>query len=92
VAVSRRTTRTTRPRRSLPRALRANLPIHLRRARSAALAALAADIPAAVLAQLLDLNINTAIAWANYAQHDWSTYLAARARHDPPQAETILLK
>ncbi|MGH3608372.1 MAG: hypothetical protein ACRDRD_09850 [Pseudonocardiaceae bacterium] len=62
----------------LYRALHAHLPVHLRRARSAALAALAADIPAAVLAQLLDLNINTAINWANYAQHDWSTYLATR--------------
>jgi hypothetical protein len=62
----------------LYRALHAHLPVHLRRARSAALAALATDIPAAVLAHLLDLNINTAIAWANYPQHDWSTYLAAR--------------
>jgi hypothetical protein len=62
----------------LYRALRAHLPVHLRRARSAALAALAADIPAAVLAQLLDLNINTAINWANYAQHDWTAYLHAR--------------
>jgi hypothetical protein len=63
---------------SLYRTLHAHLPVHLHRARSAALAALATDIPAAVLAHLLDLNINTAIAWANYAQHDWSTYLAAR--------------
>jgi len=62
----------------LYRALRAHLPVHLRRARSAALAALAADIPAAVLADLLDLNINTAITWANYAQHDWTAYLHAR--------------
>ncbi|GAA3541739.1 hypothetical protein GCM10022222_26760 [Amycolatopsis ultiminotia] len=65
----------------LYRALRAHLPVHLRRARSAALAALAADIPAAVLAQLLDINISTAIAWANYAQHDWSAYLAAPTHH-----------
>jgi hypothetical protein len=48
----------------LYRALCAHLPVHLRRAHSAALAALAASIPAAVLAQLLDVNINTAIAWA----------------------------
>ncbi|WP_176926748.1 hypothetical protein [Actinokineospora alba] len=60
------------------RALRSHLGLHLRRARSAALASLAAQIPAAVLAQLLDININTAIAWANYAQHDWTTYLTAR--------------
>ncbi|MGY6655354.1 hypothetical protein ACXIZN_24645 [Amycolatopsis sp. TRM77291] len=74
----------------LYRTLRAHLPVHLRRARSAALAALAADIPAAVLAHLLNLNINTAIAWANYAQHDWTAYLHARtntitAHHQPLQ-------
>jgi hypothetical protein len=62
----------------LYRALRKHLPVHLRRARSAALAALAAEIPAAVLANLLDININTANSWANYAQHDWTSYLAAR--------------
>jgi hypothetical protein len=63
---------------ALYRALRKHLPVHLRRARSAALAALAAELPAAVLANLLDLNIHTANAWATYAQHDWTTYLAAR--------------
>jgi hypothetical protein len=65
---------------ALYRALRTHLPVHLRRARSAALAALAAELPAAVLANLLDLNINTANAWATYAQHDWTTYLAARTQ------------
>ncbi|SED62104.1 hypothetical protein SAMN04489727_8616 [Amycolatopsis tolypomycina] len=51
----------------------------------AALAALATDLPAAVLANLLDLNINTANAWAVYAQYDWTTYLAActRAQRSP---------
>ena len=68
---------------ALYRALRTHLPVHLRRARSAALAALAAELPAAVLAALLDLNINTAIAWANYAQHDWTAYLAARTNTTP---------
>jgi hypothetical protein len=61
---------------ALYRALRT----HLRRARSAALAALAADLPAAVLADLLDININTAITWSTYAQTDWTAYLAARTR------------
>jgi hypothetical protein len=42
--------------------------VHLRRARSAALAALAAAV----------LDLNTANAWATYAHHDWSAYLAAR--------------
>lgn len=46
-------------------------------ARSTALAALAADLPAAVLAHLLDININTALAWASYAQTDWTAYLTA---------------
>lgn len=63
---------------ALYRDLRRHLPVHLRRARSAALAALAADLPAPVLASLLNLNINTAIAWNRYAQHDWTSYLAAR--------------
>jgi hypothetical protein len=26
--------------------------------------------------QLLDININTTIAWPNYAQHNWTAYLA----------------
>ncbi|WP_040830377.1 hypothetical protein [Nocardia jiangxiensis] len=65
---------------SLYRGLRSHLHLHIRRARSAALAHLAAEIPAAVLAQLLDLHINTALAWATYAQNDWSTYLTARTR------------
>jgi hypothetical protein len=65
---------------ALYRALRTHLHIHLRRARSAALAALAADLPAAVLADLLDININTAITWSTYAQTDWTAYLAARTR------------
>ncbi len=65
---------------ALYRRLRTHLPVHLRRARSAALAALAAELPAAVLANLLDPNINTANAWVTYAQHDWTAYLAARAQ------------
>jgi hypothetical protein len=65
---------------ALYRALRTHLQVHLRRARSAALAALAADLPAAVLADLLDIHINTAITWSTYAQTDWTTYLAARTR------------
>ncbi|MFE0028131.1 hypothetical protein [Amycolatopsis sp. NPDC059021] len=64
---------------TLYRGLRNHLQIHLRRARSAALASLAGELPAAVLAHLLDLNINTALAWATYAQTDWTSYLAARS-------------
>jgi hypothetical protein len=49
--------------------------------RGAARANLAAELPAAVPVQLLDININTAIAWPNYAQHDWTAYLAVRTGH-----------
>jgi hypothetical protein len=60
--------------------------------RHAALVDLAADIPPPVLAALLNINIATAINWANRAQQDWSTYLAARVKEQkdnlrvPPQA------
>jgi hypothetical protein len=67
---------------ALYRALRTHLHVHLHRARSAALAALAADLPAAVLADHININIHTAIAWATYAQTDWTAYLAARTRSD----------
>ncbi|GDY52170.1 hypothetical protein SVIO_027930 [Streptomyces violaceusniger] len=71
---------------ALYRALRTHLHVHLRRARSAALVALAADLPAAVLSDLLGIHINTALAWSAYAQTDWTAYLAARYRSGPPQA------
>jgi hypothetical protein len=70
------------------RALRTHLPIHLRRDSSAALGSQAAELPAAVLANLLDLNINTANAWADYAQHGWSVYLAARSQSGQAHAAT----
>lgn len=62
----------------LGRALRHHGIPHLTRARSAALIALAAELPPAVLASLLDIHISTAIGWGQYAQSDWTTYLAAR--------------
>lgn len=37
-----------------------------------------------MLAHLLDLNVNTAIVWTNYAQTDWSAYLAARSEASRP--------
>ena len=45
-------------------------------------------------AKLLDLNINTANAWASYTQHDWTTYLAARTikisdRTPDPSGQTV---
>lgn len=52
--------------------------IHTRRARTAALIALAAELPAPVLADLLEIHIHTALKWARHAQRDWSTYLSVR--------------
>jgi hypothetical protein len=54
-----------------------------RTARNGALIALAAELPAPVLASLLGLHQNTAIRWTHYAEADWATYLAARARTQP---------
>ncbi len=53
--------------------------ISARPARNGALAALAAALPAAILADLLGLHVNTAVRWVNYARRDWTDYLAARA-------------
>jgi hypothetical protein len=53
--------------------------IQARISRSAALINLAADLPAAVLADLLGMHINTAVRWAHRATRDWASYLAARA-------------
>jgi hypothetical protein len=52
--------------------------ISARPARNGALAALAADLPAAILADLLGLHINTAVRWVTYARRDWAHYLTAR--------------
>jgi hypothetical protein len=41
--------------------------------------ALAADLPAAVLADLLGMHINTAVRWVKYVGRDWAGYIAARA-------------
>jgi hypothetical protein len=54
-----------------------------RAARNGALIALAAELPAPVLASLLGLHQNTAIRWTQHAEADWAAYLAARARTQP---------
>ncbi|MFI6031603.1 hypothetical protein [Amycolatopsis magusensis] len=53
--------------------------ISVRPARNGALAALASDLPVAILADLLGLHINTAVRWVTYARRDWTDYLALRA-------------
>ena len=52
--------------------------ISVRPARNGALSALAADLPAAILADLLGLHVNTAVRWVTYARRDWADYLASR--------------
>ena len=52
--------------------------ISARPARNGALAALASDLPAAVIADFLGIHVNTAVRWVNYARRDWTAYLAAR--------------
>jgi hypothetical protein len=49
-------------------------------ARNAALVALAEQLPAPVLAQLLGISIQTAHKWAAFTQPNWSAYLAVRDR------------
>ncbi|HEV3169947.1 MAG TPA: hypothetical protein VGZ32_06390 [Actinocrinis sp.] len=53
--------------------------IEARTTRSTALCALAADMPAAILADLLGIHIATAAYWVSYVKRDWADYVAARA-------------
>jgi recombinational DNA repair protein (RecF pathway) len=57
---------------------RHNLPL-VRPARAAALIALAGELPAPVLADLVGITTRTAVGWSHHAQHDWAVYLEARA-------------
>lgn len=52
--------------------------IHPRASRSAALYALAGQIPAPVLADLLGITRNNATQWAQLAARDWTNYVATR--------------
>ncbi|MFD3538510.1 hypothetical protein ACFWUQ_03300 [Streptomyces sp. NPDC058662] len=53
--------------------------ISVRAARNSALAALAADLPSPILADLTGMHRHTVIRWVAYARRDWAEYLAARA-------------
>jgi hypothetical protein len=69
-----------------PEALRTKLKKHgirPRAGRNTALASLAADLPPAVLADLLGIGITTATRWASHARRDWAPYLAERVDHPP---------
>lgn len=52
--------------------------LRVRDARNSALTALALDMPAPVLADLLGINITTAIRWSRLVRRDWTDYLADR--------------
>jgi hypothetical protein len=54
--------------------------IPVRTARNAALAALAADLPSPILADVTGMHRHTALRWVAYARRDWVEYLAARAQ------------
>jgi len=47
-------------------------------ARNTARRALAEQLPAAVLADLFDIHVSTAINWARQTKTDWTTYIAER--------------
>jgi len=61
------------------------LGIYAQTSRRAALLDLAAQLPAAVLADLLGLHQNTAARWMHQAGGDWSRYAARLARSHPHQ-------
>ncbi|TKA08555.1 hypothetical protein [Actinacidiphila oryziradicis] len=52
--------------------------IDVRPTRNTALLALAEDLPAPVISDLLDLHINTAVYWSKRGVRDWSDYVAGR--------------
>ena len=56
--------------------------IHASATHNAALAALAADMPASVVASLLGVDITTALRWARLARRDWTAYIEARTKSD----------
>ncbi|NMH95877.1 hypothetical protein [Pseudonocardia acidicola] len=55
--------------------------LHARPARNAALIALAAQLPPAVLADLIGLHHVTATRWSQLAARDWHAFVAARPGH-----------
>lgn len=60
----------------------------IREARNAALMQLAAEIPAPVLAGLVGISPQTAVAWATLAKRDWAGYTAARHERIAPGSDT----
>jgi hypothetical protein len=61
--------------------------IHPGQARSTALFALAAEVPAAILARMLGIHIQVAVQWQKASAGDWGAYAADVGRR-PDQHET----
>ncbi|WP_165684637.1 hypothetical protein [Streptomyces sp. KO7888] len=58
--------------------------ISVRPARNTAVLALAADLPATILSDVLGMHIVTAVDWVKYVKRDWTGYIEAKAadRHN----------
>lgn len=56
-------------------------------ARGAALAGLASELPASVIADLFGMHISTATRWTKLASRDWGDYVAARVDSGPSLPE-----
>ncbi len=56
--------------------------IPVRTARNGASAALAADLPSPILADVTGMHRHAALRWVAYARRDWAEYLAARAEDE----------
>ncbi len=52
--------------------------IDVRASCNTALMALASDLPAPILSEMLGIHINTAVEWVGHVKRDWAVYLAAR--------------
>jgi hypothetical protein len=57
--------------------------IHPALTRSTALFQLAAELPAGILARMLGVHINVAVAWQHASAGDWTTYAADLSRRGP---------
>jgi len=57
--------------------------------RNTARLALAAGLPASVLADLTGISISTAERWSQWAKRDWAAYVGRRAADDPEGIDTL---
>ncbi|MBV8348161.1 MAG: hypothetical protein JOZ49_11695, partial [Mycolicibacterium sp.] len=59
--------------------------------RSTALLTLATELPAAILARMLGINIKAAVVWQQAASGDWATYAAALGRRSIESVATSVI-